>query len=58
MRPPHCSGGVEVGGSKATAVAASTSKEAAEADTADCLCVVGCIGAFMVIVRRPRWLGI
>ena len=36
MRPPHCAGGVEVGGSNATAAAASTSKEAVEADTADC----------------------
>ena len=35
MRPPHCAGGVEAGGSEAIAAAASTSKEAAEADTAD-----------------------
>ena len=36
MRPPHCVGGIEAGGLEATAVAASTSKEAAEADTVDC----------------------
>ena len=35
MRPIHCAGGVEAGGSEATAVAASTSKEVTEADTAD-----------------------
>ena len=35
VRPPHCAGGVEAGGSEATTAAASTSKEAAEADTAD-----------------------
>ena len=36
MRPSHCAGGVEAGGSEATAMAASTSKEAVEADTVDC----------------------
>ena len=41
MRPSHCASGVEVGrseagGSEATVAAASTSKEAAEADTVDC----------------------
>ena len=36
MRPSHCAGGVEAGGSEATAAATSTSKEVAEADTADC----------------------
>ena len=35
MRPPHCAGGVEAGGSEATAAAVSTSKEGAEADTAN-----------------------
>ena len=35
MPPPHYAGGVEASGSEATAAAASTSKEAAEADTAD-----------------------
>ena len=35
MRPPHRAGGVEAGLSEATAAAASTSKEAAEADTTD-----------------------
>ena len=35
MRPPHSRGGVDVGGSEAAAAAASTSKEAAETDTAD-----------------------
>ena len=35
MRPPHCAGGVEAGGSEATAAAASTAKEAAEADIVD-----------------------
>ena len=35
MRPPHSRGGVDVGGSEAAAVAASISKEAAAADTAD-----------------------
>ena len=35
MRPSHCAGGVEAGGSEATAAAASTSKGAAEVDTVD-----------------------
>ena len=61
MRPPHCAGGVEAGGSKAggskaTAMATSTSKEAAEADTADWSFVVGCIGYVTLIGGRPRWL--
>ena len=34
MRPPHCAGD-EAGGSEATAAAASTSREATEADIAD-----------------------
>ena len=33
MRPPHSGGGVDAGGSEATAAVASTSNEAAEADT-------------------------
>ena len=33
MRRPHSHGGVDVGGSEATATAASISKEAVEADT-------------------------
>ena len=36
MRPPHSAGGVESSGSVAAAVAASTFKEADEADTTDC----------------------
>ena len=35
MRPPHSRGGVDAGGSEATAAAASISKEAEETDTAD-----------------------
>ena len=35
MRPPHSRGGVDAGGSEATAAAASISKEVATADTAD-----------------------
>ena len=35
MQPPHCAGGVEVGGSEAIVAVTSTSKEAAEADTVD-----------------------
>ena len=35
MRPPHCAARVEDGGSEATTAAASTSKEAAEAETVD-----------------------
>ena len=35
MRPPHSHGGVDVSGSETAAAAASTSKEAAETDTAD-----------------------
>ena len=35
MRPPHSRGGVDAGGSEAVAAAASISKEAAAADTAD-----------------------
>ena len=35
MRPPHCAGGVEAGKSEATTAAASTFKEATEADTMD-----------------------
>ena len=36
VRPSHCVGGVDASGSEATAAAVSTSKEAAEAETADC----------------------
>ena len=36
MRPSHCVGGVDAGGSEATAAATSTFKEVAEADTVDC----------------------
>ena len=36
VRPSHCAGAIEAGGSEATAAAASTSKEAAEVDTTDC----------------------
>ena len=36
VRPSHCVGGVEAGGSESTTAAASTSKEAAEADKEDC----------------------
>ena len=56
MQPPHCAGGVEVGGSEATAAAASISKEAAEADIANWSCVVGCIGSVTLTGGRPRWL--
>ena len=35
MRLPHSGGGVETGGSEATAASASTSNEAAEAETTD-----------------------
>ena len=35
MRSPHSHGGVDAGGSEIAAAAASTSKEAAETDTAD-----------------------
>ena len=35
MRPPHSRGGVDVGGFEVAVAAASISKEAAEADTAD-----------------------
>ena len=56
MRPSHCAGGVEDGGSEATAATASTSKEAAKADTVDCPLVVFCIGAVTVTGGRPRWL--
>ena len=36
VQPSHYVGGSEAGGSEATSAATSTSKEAAEADTADC----------------------
>ena len=36
VQPPHCASGVDAGGSEAIAAAASTSKEAAKAETADC----------------------
>ena len=35
MRPPHSSGGVDAGGSEATTAPASTSNQAAEAETTD-----------------------
>ena len=56
MRPPHSGGGVDAGGFEATAAAASTSNEAAEANTTDWSCVVGCIGSVTVTGGRPRWL--
>ena len=56
MRPSHCAGGVEAGGLEATAAAASTSKEAAEADTSDYPRVVGYKGAVTVTGGRRRWL--
>ena len=56
MRPPHSRGGVDAGGSEATAMATSISKEAAAADTADCSRVVGYVGSVMLTGERPRWL--
>ena len=56
MRPPHSRGGIDVGGSEATAAAASISKEAAAVDTADCPRVVGCAGSVTLTGGRPRWL--
>ena len=35
VQPPHSGGGVNAGGSEATAAAASTSNEVDEAETAD-----------------------
>ena len=35
VRPSHCVGGVDAGGSEATAAAMSTSKEDVEEDSAD-----------------------
>ena len=56
MRPPHSRGGVDAGGFEAAVAAASISKEAVTADTADCSRVVGCVGSVTLTGERPRWL--